>query len=31
MQLLNEKVITLEDLTDFSDDLKAPFEFLLRR
>ncbi|MBQ7497724.1 MAG: multidrug transporter [Selenomonas sp.] len=31
MQLLNEKVITLEDLADFSDELKEHLEFLRRR
>lgn len=31
MQLLNEKVITLEDLADFSDELKDHLEFLRRR
>ena len=31
MQLLNEKVITIEDLADFSDELKDHLEFLRRR
>ena len=31
LQLLNEKVITLGDLTDFSDGLKEHLEFLCRR
>ena len=31
MQLLNEKVITIEDLADFSDEFKDHLEFLRRR
>ncbi len=31
MQLLDEKVITLDDLAEFSDDLRERLEFLYRR